>query len=85
MWPAGGLLRDSYKVKRRTEEVTTVVTEGEQVKNDRWEEKVHKMDSDEEWLRRRREKTLITADVIVIVLRRDEKGTGGRREQRQQG
>lgn len=69
MWPAGGLLRDSYKVKRRTEEVTTTVTKtGEQEKNDRWEEKVHEMDSDEECLRRRREKTLITADVIVIVL-----------------
>lgn len=49
--------------------MTTIVTEGgEQKENDRWEEKVHEMDSDEEWLRRRTEKTLITADVIVIVL-----------------
>lgn len=49
--------------------MTTIVTEGgEQKENDRWEEKVHEMDSNEEWLRRRTEKTLITADVIVIVL-----------------
>lgn len=49
--------------------MTTIVTEGgEQEEHSRWEEKVHEMDSDEEWLRRRTEKTLITADVIVIVL-----------------
>lgn len=49
--------------------MTMIVTGGEQEENHRWEEEVHGMDPDEEWLRRRREKTLITADVIVIVLR----------------
>lgn len=66
--------------------MTTIVTEGgEQKENDRWEEKVHEMDSDEEWLRRRTEKTLITADVIVIVLQEGMKRAQVDVEERQQG
>lgn len=62
---------------------------GKHEENHRWEEKVHGMDSDEEWLRmrrrRRRAKTLITADVIVIVLQegmRRAQVDGGRTDSR---
>lgn len=58
---------------------------GEHEENHRWEEKVHGIDSDEEWLSRRRVKTLITADVIVIVLQegmRRAQVDGGRRDSR---
>lgn len=85
--PAGGLLRDNYEVKRRTEGVTVIVTEGGWEEDTRWGGKVRR--NGLRWRMSEEEgaKTLITADVILWyrVLGRDEKGTGVRREEKQQG